>query len=339
MSSTVPFLMTKAHAYHSNSPTLSHINGMLNATSVVEIEAILANTVYAHLVTEARPSIDLTKFEIALRRDYAQLLSTYVVAADPTISELLIAFAMLIEADNMTLILQAIIRKNADDSILESIIPVGRFGLPHYKRMLDTTTVEAASDFIIYPKLRKAVQTALTKSDDPDYQIYYLASALSHASYEILQKVAPQWVKNQVELLNLQTICRAIKLDIKPNEWLIPNFGIINRYRSILVGMLTPRDVLNFVLPHFFIKRPLRLALEADDDKIVEVLEEASLEYQYHKHQKNFTIYGLKKESILDFFAIKKAEIEDISKIILGTIKGIPSETVEGMLKMPIYRR
>jgi vacuolar-type H+-ATPase subunit C/Vma6 len=314
------------------------IQAMLNATTVNEIENILQSTGYNSILNEVRPSVNLPEFEVAMRRDYAKLLTQYQVAASPDVTDLLEAYAMRIEAENMDLILQAILRNNVSDELLHDIIPVGKFGLPHYKRMTEIKKAEVATDFIIFPKLKKAAQEALALSEDIDEQTFYLSSALSHASFELLQEVAPRWIRKEIEFLNLETVARSIKLGIDPEPWMIPNQGIVRRYTSILSSMSTPREALSFMIPHFPVSTPLEAALQASDDDLVSVFEDHALLYLFHQHHRNFNIYGNQRESILDFFSIKKAEIEDLSRILLSKIKGISSEKIQGML-MPIYRR
>ncbi|MHA2089629.1 MAG: V-type ATPase subunit [Candidatus Kariarchaeaceae archaeon] len=331
--------MAKAHAYHSQSPTFMQITSMMNAQTVTEVETILQSTVYGPIVNEIRPSVNLPEFEVALRRNYATLLGQYQLAASPDVAGLLKAYAMKIEAENLDLILQAIIRDNVSEQLIQNIIPVGKYGLPHYQRMMEFSKPELATDFITYPQLRKVAQEALKISDDPDDQTFYLSSALSHASFLIQQEAAPQWIRKEIEFLNLETITRSIKLGIDPEPWMVPNRGIVNRYRTTLASMSTPREVLSYILPHFPVKAPIEIALQAADDDIISVFEDHVLLYLFHKHQRNFSIYGNRRESILDFFAIKRAEIEDLSRILLSTIKGIPPDRIQGMLMMPIYRR
>ena len=50
--STIPFLISKAHAYHSKAPSFQNIMAMVQAKSVGEIESILQNTHYAEIVNE-----------------------------------------------------------------------------------------------------------------------------------------------------------------------------------------------------------------------------------------------------------------------------------------------
>ena len=97
------------------------------------------------------------------------------------------------------------------------------------------------------------------------------------------------------------------------------------------------KDVLSFMLPHFSIKQPLRMALNADDDKVVIALEDSVHLWLHQKHKRNFMININRAESILDFFAIKKAELADISRILLGTAKQVPTETIQELITWPIY--
>ncbi|OLS29158.1 MAG: V-type ATP synthase subunit C, partial [Candidatus Heimdallarchaeota archaeon LC_2] len=159
--STIPFLISKAHAYHSQAPTLGMITNMVQAQTVSEIENILQQTHYADVVNEHRPSVNLSEFEIALRRQYAKLLTTFTKAASPDVAKLLQAYSLLIEADNMRMILQAVLKESVTDEIKQSIIPIGKYGMEYYERMMGTTTVEAALDFISHPALNKAAREAL----------------------------------------------------------------------------------------------------------------------------------------------------------------------------------
>lgn len=339
LTSTIPFLMTKAHAYHSQSPTLGMISSMVSASSISEIENILSQTHYAEVVNEIRPSVDLTQFEIALRRQYANLLTTFSRAADPKISFLLNAFSLLIEADNMQMIIHAILSNSDKEAIKPNIIPVGQHGMEHYERMVGTTTIDAALDFITNSTVNSAAREALKLSADPDEQMFYLSSALSHLSYSLLLKSTPLWMKKQVEILNLETIARAAKLEINPLPWMIKNNGYIYKSANTLSSMKSAREIFTYVQGRFIAPHLVQTALQASDNEIISVFEETALAERFYHHKRNFNIYSNRKESILDFFAIKKAEMEDIMRILLGKIKGVSNELIREMLMIPIYRR
>lgn len=338
MADSSPFLIAKAHSHQAGAPNFQQITAMLNANKVTEVENILQNTNYGDIIVEARPSTDLSGFEIRLRQEYASLLHVYQRAAPNSIAKLLEAYSLTIEAENMNLILQAVIRGTVTPDLERIIIPVGKFGMSHYKRMMQSVRADVASDFIIYYPLRKAAQRALNMSDDPNDQIFYLSSFLSHTSFKQLYDIIPQWIKLEAEFLNLETVCRAINLGISPEQWMIPNNGIVRKSISIIGNMKTPKEVLNYMLPHFTVKEPIRVALEAPDELVVASLEDQVLAFLYRQHFKRFMIYGNRKESILDFFTVKRAEIEDIMRILFGKIKNVPTEQLRGML-YPIYRR
>ncbi len=312
--------------------------GMLSAKNIFEIETILQSTGYKTIVNEVRPSADLFEFEVALKRNYARLLTLYKRAASPIIKNLLYAYSMKLEAENINLILQAIIRNNVSEDLIKIIIPIGKFGLPHYQRMMEITKVELATDFILDLKLRKMTQKALSISEDPDEQVFYLSSALSHGSFVILQKVIPNWIRNEIEFLNLETVARAIHMEVDPDPWMINNNGIVNRHKSAISSMKSPREVLSYFLPLFPVSAPIELALQASDQDLIPTFEDNALLYLFHQHQRNFKVHGNRKESILDFFSIKKAEIEDLDRILLSSFKGISTEKIQGMLMFPIYR-
>jgi vacuolar-type H+-ATPase subunit C/Vma6 len=243
---------------------------------------------------------------------------------------------MIIEAENMDLIFQAIIRDNVTEELEQIIIPVGKFGMRHYRRIMENTDPNVATDFIIYPELRKAAQKALNKSTDPDEQIFHLGSAFSHTSFSILADVAPKWIKLEADFLNLETICRAIKLGINPDPWLIPDIGVVYHQRAGLSSLGSAEDVISYMVSKFPVSRPLQAALESDDPVVR--LEDEALKYIYYQRKRHFSLYGNRKEAILDFFSIKQAEIEDISRILLAKLRSIPAERVRSML-YPIYKR
>jgi len=331
--STVPFLIAKAHANHSKSLTESQMNGMITAEKMSEVEMILQSTGYGHLLEEVRPSVSLHKFEVALRRDYAKLLSVYRSAAIGDVEKLLNAFTLSIEAENMDMIFQAIIRDNIDETLEEIIIPVGKFGLHHYRRIMETSAdALIASDLIIYPELRKPVQQVLNQTDDPDERIFRLSAALSHTSYQKLYEVAPQWVKLEAEFLNLETICRAINMGISPQGWLIPNIGIVYKQQKQLMNYDNVTDVLNYMVNKFPIPRIIRNALDSKDP--VARLEDEFLQYLYFTRYRDFSIFGNRKEAILDYFSIKLAEIEDISRVLTSKIL---TKTPRSELRRMIY--
>lgn len=115
--SIVPFLIAKAHANHSKSPTQSQINSMITSERIIDVENILQNTGYGKLLNEVRPSVDLPQFEINLRREFARILHVFRTASDNSTRELLDAFAISIEATNMDHIFQAIIRNNVTEDL------------------------------------------------------------------------------------------------------------------------------------------------------------------------------------------------------------------------------
>ncbi len=338
MSPASPFHITKAHAYHSKSPSMQQISAMLNADNIYQVENILQQTSYAKILEEIRPSVSLADFEVAMRREYAEKLHLFQRSTPRDVQALLNAYSLIIEAENMDLILQSIIRGVASDTLEHNIIPVGKFGMRHYRRMYNTTTAEAASDLIIDFNMRKNVQKALNQTSDPDEQIFYVSSALSHTSFLQLNKIAHLWVRNEIEFLNLETVCRAIQLDIDPSPWMIPNKGIVNRHLSAIANLKSPRDVLNYMLNYMPVKGPLKNALSANDEDLIPILEDQVLSYIYAKRYKQFFLRGNSKEALLDFFAIKKAEIDDISRILFSKLNDVPSDIIRGML-FPIYKR
>ncbi|MCY3411487.1 MAG: V-type ATPase subunit [Candidatus Heimdallarchaeota archaeon] len=337
MGSTTPFLMAKAHANHARSPSWQQISAMLNSSKIVDVEGILANTSYGDVMNIVRPSVDLPEFEKEMRNSFAKLLHLYQRSAPPPIAKLLDAYSIIIDAENINLIMQAILRNNISDDLEKIITPVGKLGMSHYQRMMKSATVDIASDFIPYPFVRKEVQKALNLSDDPDEKVFYLSSALSHSSFATLNALAPKWIRAEIELLNLETICRAINLEIDAKIWMIPNRGVVNKKAQTLQSMKTPREAINYILPQFPIQGPLKMALTANDQDIVAVLEDAALSYLHAQHKHRFYLVN-REETILDFFAIKMAEIEDISRILFSKLKGIPAEEIRGML-YPIYKR
>ena len=334
-----PFHVAKARANNSKSPTMQQINAMVNASSMVEVENIIQQTGYGDLLEEVRPSVDLSKFEVAMKREYAALLHLYQRTAPKELNELLRGYALLIEAENMNLILQAILRQNVSEDLKNSIIPVGKYGMRHYERMMSSSSAIIATDFIIDPVLRKAAQKALNMSTDPDVQIYHLSSAMSHTTFMFLNQLVPNWIKKEIEIMNIETVCRGINLGIDPTAWMIPNNGVVHRYSRVLSSMKNPRDVLTYMLPHFPVKPILELALKAErDEDVIPILEDNALAYLHARHYRNFLIYGNRGEAILDFFAIKKAMVDDLGRILFSKLKAIPSDVVLSML-FPIYRR
>lgn len=332
-----PFLITKAHANHARSPDSQQISAMLNASKVTDVENLLQNTSYGEILSIVRPSVDLPAFEKEMRKSYANLLHLYKRSAPKHIAKLLDAYSIIIDAQNMDIITQAIVRQNVDTDLESIIIPVGKLGMDHYRRMMKSANVEIASDFIPYPSVRRAVQNALKLSENPDDQVFYVSSALAHTSFTMLNNLTPKWIRVEIELLNLETVCRALNLGIDAKPWMIPSRGVVNRYEPVLSSMKSPREAINYILPHFPVQAPLKLALAADDLDVVAVLEDAALSYLYARHYHRFYLVN-RPESILDFFAIKKAEIEDISRLLFSKLKGIPAEEIRGML-YPIYKR
>ena len=329
--------MTKAHAHHSKALKLQQVQNMINSDTILDVENILENTGYAPILSTIRPSVDLAGFEVALRREFARLLHIYKVAADGDIYKLLEAYSLMIEAENMAIILQAIIGNNVDEEALEKIlIPVGKYGMRHYRRIMENTDVQVASDLIINKKLRKAAQQALSKSNDPNEQAFLLNSALSHVSFSIISDVAPNWAKLEIEILNTLTICRSINLGIDPDEWLIPNIGSVYKQRSLLSNMGNPEDVMSYLMPTFPVPKVLQLALDSETPVIT--LEDEALRYLILRRYREFALYGSRKEAVLDFFSIKLAEIEDIGRILLSKKQHVPAEKIRSLL-YPIYRR
>jgi len=333
--SIVPFLIAKAHANHSKSPTQSQINSMITSERIIDVENILQNTGYGKLLNEVRPSVDLPQFEINLRREFARILHVFRTASDNSTRELLDAFAISIEATNMDHIFQAIIRNNVTEDLEKIIIPVGKFGMSHYRRIMDFNNVDTAVDLIVYPELKIAATKALQSTSDDDERIFLLSSAFSHAAYSKLGRVAPNWVKTEANYLNLETICRAVNLGIDSDNWLIPKIGSVYKLRKTLSNLNSTRDILTYMSTRMSPSRPLINALNSDD--MISKLEDEVLQLIYYQRFKNFILYGNRKEAILDYFSIKKAEIEDISRIL--TSKLLHNDQTAELRRMiyPIY--
>ncbi|MHA2503232.1 MAG: V0D/AC39 family V-type ATPase subunit [Candidatus Kariarchaeaceae archaeon] len=334
--SIIAFLIAKAHANHSRSPTASQINGMITADTISDAETILQRSSYGSIYNEVRPSVNLPEYEVKMRIQYAQLLRIYRNAAIGKVKDMLNAYTLTIEAENMDMIFQAIMRDNVDEELEQIIIPVGKFGMRHYKRIMENTDPKIATDYIIYPELKNAAQKALNQSNDPDDQIFLLSAAFSHTAYSALSKIAPKWVRLEVDFLNLETICRAINLDIDVSGWLIPDIGTIYPQRQRLRNMNTPRDAIAAAANRFLVSQPLKAALDADDP--VSQLETEVLQYLYFQRYRNFIIHGNRPEAILDYFSIKHAEMEDISRIFTSKVLTKTSNDDLRRMIYPIYR-
>ena len=116
-----PFHISKAHAHHSISPAIQQVTAMLHASTIIDVENILQQTGYGKLLEIVRPSVNLSEFEIAMRREYASLLHRYQSTAPKELFELLHAYSLMIEAENMNLILQAILHNNVTEDLVQNI--------------------------------------------------------------------------------------------------------------------------------------------------------------------------------------------------------------------------
>lgn len=331
MTSTLPFLMAKAKSHLAKTPTIASIQAMISASSVSEAEGILSGTVYGDLISIARPSVNLIAFEGALRRQFAELLHTYNKAASIQASQMVQAFITRIEANNLQILFRAIIHDEAENDLLNYIIPVGKFGIKHYTRFIQSKNPTLAAELITIPELKRGVLQALNKSSNEDEIVYYVTTALEHASYQFTQKFT-NYLRFDVDLLNIETVMRAIDLGIDPVFWIIPNYGIVAANIDVLSRMNTPRDAATYILNKVPFSSAIRTSLDAPDDRMISVLEREVDITLINRKRRNFSIFVNRKEALLDFFALKLAQIEDISRILLAKTNNMSEEKIKRAL-------
>ena len=139
-------------------------------------------------------------------------------------------------------------------------------------------------------------------------------------------------MKSEVDLLNLETVLRAINLGIDPKSWIVPKYGVVAKNIDTLSRMSSPRDVITFILNKVPFSRSLRKALEATDSSLIASIEREIDIALVRTRKKNFAIFNLRKEALIDFFALKLAEMDDIGRILLGKMNNMPVDQIKNSL-------
>lgn len=305
---------------------------MINAQSTSEAETILSNyEFYQAAIQQARPSVDILAFEGVLRNEFGKMLHQYSVGASPLVRSLLDAYAMRLEAENLQILFRAIIGGDHDEEILKFIVPVHEFEMRSYKRILNSTSPKSAVDFITYPELRRGAARAFDKARDEDEEVFYVVSGLEHAAFEYAYRFN-RHIRAEVDLLNLETVARAVALGIDPREWIIPKIGVVAKNISRLERLSNPRDVIASMLNNMPYSAYLRDVLNSPDENLISLLErQVNLAVMKH-HAFNFRIFSYTKEALFDFFSLKYQEIKDIGKIFLGKVNGIAPDRIKNSL-------
>ncbi len=332
VTTTLPFLIAKAKADMGNSPSHSLIYSILGVDSIGEIENMMASTSYGDVFTSHRPSKDIIEFEGGLRRHFAKKLLSFRRNASPKVRDMIDAIIVLIEADNLKLIFRSIISKEQDEEILSFIIPVNKYGFNHYRRMFQVASAELATDLIAFKELKRAVRNALSHSGTEEEMLFYITSYLEHEAYSFIYKQSKSF-KTILDMQNLMTVCRASLLDIDPTQWIIPNKGIVANNIEVLKRYSSPREILNWVLYKVPFTDYLVKALEApNDDQLISTLEKQIELAFIRKNRQMFAIFTTQVESIWSYFELKKAEMNDISRVILGKVTGLEVDTIRNAL-------
>jgi vacuolar-type H+-ATPase subunit C/Vma6 len=333
MTTTVPYLIAKAKAHVGKSIKQQTVNAILNAKTLSDAETILSSAhFYDDIIKTHRPSVDFLAFEGELRKKFAEMLHRYISAASPQAAAIIRAFNVRIEADNLQILFRAILGGDQDEGLLNYIIPIGKYGIRHYQRIIQASSPQIAAKLILEPELRKAAENALKMSQDVDEQIFYVTSNLEHAAFEYLYNQSTH-IKDEIDLLNLETVARAISLDINAKNWIIPRYGVVASNIDRLSRMNNPRDVIASMINKIPFGNQIRSVLNSPDDTLIINLEKQVSLALIKNYKMNFRVFANKKEALLDFFSLKYAEINDISTILLGKANNIPSDKIKNALR------
>ena len=332
MTATIPYLVTKARAHSGTIPTVRKIKAMIEAPTVNDIENLLApHEFYNEILQKIRPSVDIIQFEGELRKQFARMLNIYGQGASPKARNMIKSFKYKIEAQNLQILYRALVGGDNDPEILNYVVPVERVSMKNYARILNSTSLKTSVDFIIYPELRKPILSAIESTQDEEDLIFYIVSELEHAAYQFIYKENSK-IKAEVDLLNLETVARAIELGVNPKKWIIQKIGKVAQHINNLERLNSSHEVIRTMLNLMPFAGQLRSVLNAKEENIISALEHRVNLALMQVHKKNFKIFGLKKEALFSFFSLKLAEIQDISKIIFGKSSKISAEKIRKSL-------
>ena len=332
MTATIPYLITKARAHSGTIPSLRKVKTMIDSPTVSVIETLLSShEFYNEILQKARPTVDIIMFESELRKQFAAMLNTYAQGASPKAKMMIKAFKYKIEAQNLQILYRALVGGDTDHQILNYVVPVEKFSMNNYARILNSTSLKSSIDFILYPELRKPINKAIETTKDDEELIFYIVSELEHAAYQFIYKENRK-IKAEVELLNLETVARAISLEINPENWIIQGIGKVAQSIDDLKRFNSPHEVIRTMLNVLPFANHFADVLNAKDENIISLLERKVNLALIQVHKKNFRIFGLQKEALFSFFSLKLAETQDISKIIFGKSSSITKEKISQSL-------
>ncbi len=329
MTATLPYLIARAKSDMGKSPKLGLIKSLTSVSDIFELENYLSNTSYAEVVSQARPSVDILKFERELRKTFADRLLSFRTGASQRIGEILDAVILKVESENLKLIFRSIISNEVDSDILNYIVPVSKYGVKHYERMLFTPNPLLAADLITQRQLRKAIKSALSYKGEFEEELFQLTTSLEHAVYEYSVKIIPT-VKTMIDYQNMLTIIRAKSLNIDPEKWIISKYGVIAKNVDRIKQMNSARDIIIWSLSRLAFAKELRPALDAPDETLVPTLEHM-LEVAYNK--RNRVIFNIKSntpDAIWSYFVLKEAQVKDIARLVLGVVTKSDPELIQG---------
>ena len=332
MSGSTPYLVSKARAHMGSSPSIHTMKVLINSKSVSEAENNLSSCpFYDDVIKANRPSIDLIAYEGEIRKSYAKMLHTYGVGASIDVAPIIESFKLKLEVENLQILFRALINDERDPDLLKYVVPVGRYGLKHYQRILNSSTPELALDFIYQKKLRNQILTAIKSSENKDELMFYISSSLEQVLYEFTSSHVKS-IRSEIELLNLETVARAISLGVSPGKWIIKGKGKVAKRINQLEQYTSPLDaILSMIndVPH---SAHIRKVVNSSKETIISDLEKQVDVALNSFHRSNFKIFSSRPEALYSFFFLKYSEMRDISKVFLGKQSGVTDERIKSSL-------
>ncbi len=329
------YLLARARAVQADSVNQEIVEQMLDALSVAEIKSILEETVLAPYIQDWDPDNgSADQFERALRTYYGDLLYTFMVGTDDTVKSLIKPYLEYLELENIKIIMKALYFGWDEKTVMEMIAPSKARSEEYYKRVLDNENHEMAPDYVLFEKLRMEL-IELHNREKNVQTLSFLSDLLER---KILEKTPLYGIDTNEENFyrNVMIVLRALhaKIDLAA----IP----FELYPSSHHDVLQQAQQMETVHEaFFFLSQQTRIGqvfkkdqsfIPEDPYTLMAELERSIQRYLVRKSLAAFSISLNPPQSLIGFINLKRTELEDVARIVIGKSSGIPQEKIRSTL-------
>ncbi len=329
------YLLARARAVQADSVNQEIVDRMLDALSLAEIKSILEDTVLAPYLQDWDPEKGAAdQFELALRTYYGDLLYTFMVGTDNTVKSLIKPYLEYLELENVKIIMKALYFGWDEKTVMEMIAPSKARSAEYFKRILDNESYEIAPDYVLFENLRQELINLHNREKNVQ-TLGFLSDLLERKILENLPLYGID-VSEENFFRNVMIVLRALQARIDLSS--IP----FELYPSSHHDILQQAQQMETVHEAFFFlsqQTPIGKVFKKDQSFIPEdpytlmaELERSIQRYLVSKSLAAFSISLNPPKSLIGFINLKRTELEDVARIVIGKSSGIPQEKIRSTL-------